>query len=181
MAELEARYAELSREQAPALVDQAVLNLARRELARERRVRNRAMRWIGAFSTVSILLITLGVVVQQYKQAQPLSPGNGSNDVAPASQLPARETFRLEQAKPAREQGQARMGKSAAASAERTDHAVSADEDRQRTPDHASDPDAWLHYILQLKQEGLGDRAASELRAFRQAYPDYPLPESLRD
>ena len=45
----------------PELVDLAVLNAARREVAGRRR----PLRWLGAFATASIIVLTLTVVIQQ--------------------------------------------------------------------------------------------------------------------
>lgn len=41
-------------------------------------------------------------------------------------------------------------------------------------------PEQWLEEIRQLKNRGKEKEAAESLAAFRQAYPDYRLPEELR-
>ena len=41
-------------------------------------------------------------------------------------------------------------------------------------------PEQWLEEIRQLKNQGKEKEAAESLAAFRQAYPDYRLPEDLR-
>lgn len=79
LAELEARYARLAPEEPPALLDQAVLNLARREAAAGHGKRRTAYRWIGALSTVSLLVLTLSLVTQQERGTPPY-PGAPSRD-----------------------------------------------------------------------------------------------------
>lgn len=46
----------------PAMLDQAVLNTARRELANGKR---RPIRWLGAFATATVLVLAVTLVVQQ--------------------------------------------------------------------------------------------------------------------
>jgi hypothetical protein len=52
----------------PALLDQAVLNAARRELAARRR---RPARWIGGFATAAVLVLTLTLVLEQQQTTVP--------------------------------------------------------------------------------------------------------------
>ena len=40
-------------------------------------------------------------------------------------------------------------------------------------------PDAWLEDIRQLVSEGELEKARTSLEAFREAWPDYPVPEDL--
>jgi hypothetical protein len=40
-------------------------------------------------------------------------------------------------------------------------------------------PEAWIEQLVALQREGRIDELEAGLRAFRQAYPDYPLPDSL--
>ncbi len=44
----------------------------------------------------------------------------------------------------------------------------------------ALDPDAWLRRVEQLRSRGLDTEARRELLAFRQQYPDHPLPAALQ-
>lgn len=46
--------------------------------------------------------------------------------------------------------------------------------------DRAVPPKEWLDRILALRREGKFADAARSLKAFRERYPDYPLPEELR-
>jgi hypothetical protein len=58
----------------PDLLDQAVLNTARRELTASRR---KPMRWIGAFATVTVVVLALSIVVQQDPNTPDPRSGNG--------------------------------------------------------------------------------------------------------
>ena len=49
-----------------------------------------------------------------------------------------------------------------------------------RQPATQRSPEAWLEEIGRLKREGRDKEAAEQLAEFRQAYPAYALPESLR-
>ena len=43
------------------------------------------------------------------------------------------------------------------------------------------DPETWLETIRRLKRQGDVDAAREQLAAFRRSYPDWPLPDDLRD
>lgn len=58
----------------PDLLDQAVLNTARRELAASRR---KPMRWVGAFATAAVVVLALSIVVQQEQKSPDPRSGNG--------------------------------------------------------------------------------------------------------
>ncbi len=58
----------------PDLLDQAVLNTARRELAASRR---KPMRWVGAFATAAVVVLALSIVVQQEQKIPEPYRGNG--------------------------------------------------------------------------------------------------------
>ena len=55
----------------PAMLDQAVLNTARRELASGKRFR---AGWVSAFATASIVVLALTIIVQQEQTQVPLEP-----------------------------------------------------------------------------------------------------------
>ena len=42
-------------------------------------------------------------------------------------------------------------------------------------------PEEWLKQLLELQKEGKEEQLAGQLQAFRAAYPDYPLPDSLQN
>ncbi len=59
----------------PQLIDQAVLNAARRELAARRR---KPLRWIGAFATASVMVLALTIVLQQDHEPMKAPSSNGA-------------------------------------------------------------------------------------------------------
>lgn len=56
-----------------------------------------------------------------------------------------------------------------------------ADLEPNQSANTPADPEAWLERILELKAEGRHEAFSSELAAFRQAWPEYPLPDGLTD
>ena len=66
---IQAAYSSLAADEPPELLDQMVLNTARRDLAKRRR---RPLRWIGAFASVSVVVLALTIVLQQ--DPEPVQP-----------------------------------------------------------------------------------------------------------
>jgi hypothetical protein len=89
---IRARLSALGEQEPPALLDQAVLNTARRELAGRRR---RQVRWIGAFATVSVLVLTLTLVVQQSEV--PVAPATGKTNGIRLGPVTKREATQQDQ------------------------------------------------------------------------------------
>lgn len=48
-------------------------------------------------------------------------------------------------------------------------------------PLHLSEPERWLRNIRQLLHEDQREKAVRSLNEFRKRYPDYRLPDDLRD
>ena len=65
LGQLQTRYDKLAEQEPPTLVDQAVINLAKRELETQQARQKRRIGWISTFSTASLLVITLSMVLQQ--------------------------------------------------------------------------------------------------------------------
>lgn len=63
LAGLRAEWDRAARAEPPDLIDQAVLNAARRDLERGRR--KLPMRWLGGFATAAVVVVALTLVVQQ--------------------------------------------------------------------------------------------------------------------
>jgi len=83
LATIQGAYSRLEATEPPALLDQVVLNTARRELASGRR---KSLRWIGAFATASVLVLALTIVVQQDPAPMKTGRTNGAklDAVAPS-------------------------------------------------------------------------------------------------
>lgn len=172
----------------PELIDQAVRNMARREL------QNSAasplagkLRWIAGLSTVSIALIAVGISMVQ-------SPGVPTSSPAPAALAP--ERARSEAAK----SGSDKAGEVSSRDADSPPASLqpkrkAEEESLQATPEAAASQtvladsvgemdearaepaQAWLELIRQLHDQGLEQEAAEQLRAFHAEHPEYPLPE----
>ena len=177
-------WKELGHAEPPQLLDQAILNTARRHLAGPPQYRR--LRWLGAFATAAVLVLALAVVIRQDPQG-------------PAAPIPSGDGFRLEEsaAAPREEEDRAIMLDHSSAAPEaigRTDQDLPAASDSPR----AAEPRAkqrvmearesvspglsaedWIERMLALRAAGRLQELEGELAAFRQAFPDYPLPDEL--
>ena len=231
--QVEARYRVLEQDQPPAMLDQAILNKARRAVE-SRPVRPWNFGWMHATATAAVLVLGLTLVLQQRSEIiNPVSGQNGNVPVKTESvSLPAEseekdyldstsdldsrdgEAFRApsrQESPQAESVGAASADKkalgkvnekldqpaaepapiSALKPAERTrapvQSASEAEEDLLTAGgDVASDisggsddPHKWIAAILELKRAGRDDAWQAELERFRQAFPDFPLPEEL--
>lgn len=177
-------WKELEHAEPPQLLDLAIMNTARRQL--DSPPQYRRLRWLGAFATAAVLVLALAVVIRQdpYGPAAPVPPGDG---------------LRLEKsaAAPRAEEDQAIMlehSTAAAETVERSDHDLPAASDspgaaeprtRQRVMEARESaspglsPEDWIERMLALRAAGQLQELEAELAAFRQAFPDYPLPDEL--
>jgi hypothetical protein len=218
---LRAAWPEPDASEPPGLVDQGIMNMARRELASQGSGR-RPVRWLSAFATAAIVVLALTVVIQQDQQPVPLAPAEqdgfmidtlkkqeakrdaGSRaDAEPEQSLEARrekdqrvaEEYRIMPARPeppaANDSPADTAGRFAApaavapAVAEKSAAASTVLEDEaEGAAMNANDiPDAgeWVERLLLLHQSQLYEKLEVELAAFREAYPDYPLPPELQN
>lgn len=179
----------------PELIDRAVLNAARRDLAGRRKG---GIRWMGGFATAAVVVLALSItLLQDEKPPVPLpaepdglkldqaAPGAPTaklrrdpalNDVGEAEmqlRREKREQFKLE-AVAEKSAAQAPAAASVADSAEM-------DLDEQERPmEETPGPEAWLERLERLRQSGDGERFQQEVEAFLEVYPDYPLPPGWR-
>jgi hypothetical protein len=188
-------WSAMSREEPPELVDQAVLNRARRAVES---VRRRPTRWMGAFATATVILLAVTLYVLQQPSLPPPVPTGPDglkleragdelrekNGSARAEEQKLRSknvttapqrTIRSPQAMPA--------PKSALPVAEEAETAAESTADspalnREAFSD-APDPEAWIERLLALRAAGKQEELQTELTAFREAFPDYPLPPEL--
>jgi hypothetical protein len=164
-----------------------VLNTARRALGR--RGRPRPLRWLGGLATAAVVVLAVAIVVHQERQGPALSPpttdgiGLERSMAEPAPVAAPTEKVREESAAEARKSPAGTAARAAANDAPQSLRKQVApappttfDEDTASRP-----PDAWIEQLLQLKNAGRIEEMEAELAAFRQAYPDYPLPPELLD
>lgn len=228
---IRAGYAALEAVEPPDLVDQAVLNAARRAAARG--PKRRPLRWIGAFATASVVVLALTIVLQQDRMAPdgPAPEGIELDRAEPAvrrkdavsgeraremkaraAQLPAAPPAAAQQSVPESEpQAEPVGGKPGIAAGADLEEApveefgqdeLRADELQSRTSalgqlkDDAAapmseseaaanealpNPEEWIDHLISLQRSGQHEQFEIELSAFRETYPDYPLPPELRN
>jgi len=183
----------------PALVDQSVRNMARRELQRPAQLPPIAgkLRWIAGLATVSIAMIAVGISLTQTPQtplpadaqeeAQDIDFERHRKDSAEYPQPAAPEAY---SSAPAMTKQSAPESPVAAAEKRTAEPAtadlVTAASGAKSPAEEADDPEhlaesqsaeAWLELILQLHDQGLHTEAQHELQAFERQYPDFPLPD----
>lgn len=198
----------------PALIDQAVRNMARRAVHNQEHDQGRTatqnhdapdtgkLRWIAGLATASMAVIALGIALVQAPQTPELADPDFElkKDMSRLKTEQTREelqsaaTLRTE----ASDQAVNEAGRSAdlellkqaatpmaapetsmekpSAVAIPGEEAFTDPVDIQQQASQAS-AQSWLDLIQQLHEQGLDTEAAEQLRAFRQDYPDYPLPD----
>jgi len=235
---LRSAWPELEAAEPPRLVDQAIMNMARRELPPQGSGR-RPLRWLSAFATAAVVVLALTIVIQQDEQAlapvleeqdgfrldalkkqeakrdesSVVDPGPGRDQEARqaknqelAEELPVMSASSPEPQ--AADDSSAAVAPQAAAPAARKTAAAeksitnistepeqagkkAAFEAAANIPESAGefsdaaedipDPAQWVERLLLLHQSQLYEKLEAELAAFREAYPDYPLPTELRN
>lgn len=95
--------------------------------------------------------------------APPSAPIAASSPAAPAARAPDSRSDRLRVAPFMAESTRPTLAKS-----------------RRESLDAARPAESWLEEIRALLRDGKTDEAAKQLREFRRAYPEFPLPEDLR-
>jgi hypothetical protein len=175
----------LEKTEPPELLNQAVMNTARRELESQRK--RRPLRWLGAFATATVVVLALTLVVQQDEQLNAPVPEKANG-------------FMLEQAAPTarkkeadRDDTEFRVRRNAAPAAApavmASDNATAIMEEEiseaplklKKASGAISEAEAWIERLLQLQETRQDEKLLQELAAFRQAYPDYILPPALQD
>ena len=146
----------------PELLNQAVLNTARRELNTRRR--SRPLRWLGGFATATVIVLALTIVIQQdQQQTTPvLKKTNG---------------FKLDQTDPAAPPVPASDATVMAVAEEMSDSLA----ESEKATDSIPEADAWIERLLLLRETHQDELLIQELTAFREAFPGYTLPPELQD
>jgi len=172
----------------PQLVDQSVLNMARRHL--EPPARSGWLRWTGAFATMTVVVLALFVVMRQGSQAPaPPAPGNDGIrlDAGTAISEKTEETRPRLAPESSPEPERLKRSVPAAATSASDVPQLSSKALEQQAPEVLDEdaalpePDAWIERMMLLHEAGRREELKTELAAFRQAWPDYPLPPELLD
>lgn len=201
---LERAYRAITPEEPPDLLDQAVLNRARRAVAGGSGRRPWSFGWVHGLTSAAIVVLAIALFTHQpnLPDPEPVRVANPpsaklrdiESEIEPL-RIPARDSTpqgappalarQLPPVADADEDQRADRG-----AERRRETSALAQEPLAESPGVASeaditrlqtDPDAWLAHILMLKREGQDQAAARELQAFREAWPDYALPPELDD
>jgi hypothetical protein len=174
----------LEQTEPPDLIDQAVLNTARRHLERPRR----PLRWLGAFASAIVVVLALAIVVRQDQQGPvppvPDSDGFRMDRDTPVPAKTKQEYEQMMQDEPRKARPELRQIAPAAASEAQP---VQGKETQLRPLDAVEedaagpDPEAWIERMLALRAAGRLEELEAELADFRRSWPDYPLPPELLD
>jgi hypothetical protein len=178
-----------------------VLNTARRELDAQRK--RRPLRWLGAFATATVVVLALTIVYQQEEQLIPpvleqsdglmldqvtpeASPKEAGRD-DPGEKAGSRDAARQLKAD-GDERYEVRMKQNAAPPAAPASD-VAAIALAEESPDAAAEPEklaeripeaeAWIERLMLLRDTQQDEKLVTELAAFREAFPGYPLPPGL--
>jgi len=186
LAALRTAWRGLQREEPPDLLDQSVRNAARRALSsRSPWHSTRSMRWLGSLATAAVLVLAVSIVIQQDREGPtpPVPRSDGYRlDKATSAEKRASDATEDEQ-EPGRAELMLQRAPSAAAESPtpREETIAPAALDEAMESDAAlPTPEDWVRRLLQLEQEGRDEELRLELKAFREAYPDYPLPPELQ-
>lgn len=181
----------------PELVDQAVLNAARRELAGRRRG---GIRWIGGFATAAIVVLALSLTLLQ-DEKPPLTPTAEPDGLKLDQAAPSARSRELRKSPALQDAGEAEIPMSrdgkreqfnldavaekralqAPAAARAADSANVDMDEEDRAMEEFPAPEAWIEQLEQLRQSQDSARFQQELEAFLAVYPDYPLPPGWRE
>ena len=182
----------------PELLDQAVLNAAQREL--DARRKSRPLRWLGGFATATVVVLALTIVIQQDQQSAPGKTDDFMLDQAApvALKKESERDDREEMAAPGQAAGQLmpesgqrtefRAQRSAAPQADPASNAATATvaeeiaiapAEPEKGANRIPEAEAWIERLVLLRETQQDEKLVEELAAFREAYPDYPLPPEL--
>jgi hypothetical protein len=183
----------------PELLDQAVLNTARRELSARRKPL--PLRWLGAFATATVVVLAMTIVIQQDEQAPALEKSDGFmlDQAIPAAPRKEAERDGLEekprldqtigQSKPDNDERARFMMKQNAAppavAASDVSGMAAAQEpastqaETENGTGKIPEAEAWIERLLLLRETQQDEKLVAELAAFRETYPGYPLPPEL--
>lgn len=192
----------------PELLDQAVINAARRELEASRPGR-RPLRWLGGFATAAVVILALSIVVQQPPPPVVLAPeqapeirveeraltdsvgrNSGAARAVPRERRDDMNGLEKQADSPdaaALEAAPAPASSPATMKAMRSEDL--AESEIAGTPEAFStiseppvrNAEAWIERLLELSTAGKDEELEREIEAFRAHYPDHPLPAVLTE
>jgi hypothetical protein len=198
---LQRKYRAAAREEPPAMLDQAVLNRARRA-AEQHAIRPWSFSWMHATATAALVVLGLTLVLQLRESAQAPEtlpeemldhievPAEAADQDAGMdqesdprrSQIAAYETIQERQkAETLREVREEVLEPPPAAPAASINMMTVLPGRQGQDSALAGHPDEWLNHILELKQSGDESAWRSELEMFVLTFPEHPLPKELSE
>lgn len=189
LASVRSAWESLEQVEPPDLIDQAVLNTARRQV--EHSPPRRSMRWLGAFASAAVVVLALAIVVRQDQQG-PVPPVPDSDgfriDRDTSATAKSKQELNLKmQDEPSEAQPEMRQISPAARAAASEAVPAQGQELQLRSRETMEedtarpDPEAWVERMLSLRAAGRLAELEAELANFRRSWPDYPLPPELLD
>jgi len=169
--------------QPPQLLDTAVLNSARRELEDTGKTKRGrfSLRWLSAFATASVMILALGILVQQEQESVPVSNGDAEATLLQESAGKESAAESPQKRSMMKDHDQAPVTAASRSNEFKLQETASEAEQLNEEADETLPPEQWLQQILLLKSTQQEARLAEELAAFTAVYPDYPLPPELGD
>jgi hypothetical protein len=174
---VERRWAREEKASPPDLLDQAVLNRARRAAPARKKA---PARWMGGLATAAVVVLALALVLKR-------EPGSPTEEVqrntAPAA-APQRtqdalpeDSFSADRAMPPAEALTVESG----VAERKVEKSVSAPVlmDAEARQDSLKPADAWMDELRALYSQGQHEALAVELQRFMAAYPLVELPQEL--
>ncbi len=203
LATLGQAYQQLKSEEPPELLDQAVLSSAHRAV--EKKAGWMDFGWTHGLTTAAVVVLALTIILTQRQPPVPASVSSKTTGLAspapapvPASESEFKSELKLEPGGLTRKLRSAEPGYS---NDQYKESRTEPDSLRQAMPaastlgeampeaqkpakamatDLAAARDVQLQIILELKRAG-DDRWKAALKAFIERYPDYPLPDELKN
>jgi len=181
------RWDSLQKPGPPELVNQAVLNRAKRELETQgpASLKRPSLKWLGAFATAAVVVLafTLTIEQEQHAPVPVVEEADGirlDRDNEFADQAEAYTDTAVTRAKQELPVKPA-LRKSAVNSPIAEMKMADAAAPPEPAEDEVPSAEDWIEKLLRLKESGQDASLAEELAAFRAAYPDYALPPGLDD
>ncbi len=163
------RYRALGSEQPPPALDAKILAAARRET----HLRRAPRRWVLPLSLAALLVLSVSVTLQMQHERPDLenetaAPAQAGKAAVPAAPAPSA----ADRAAPAHAAEPKAAQRAAGATTQ---------QGRPSRESGAESPEQWLARIAELRREGHDAEADRRLAEFRRRFPDYRIPQPVRE
>jgi hypothetical protein len=174
------RYRALGREEPPAELDASILAASRRAV----QSRPGRRRWLLPASIAAVIVLSVSVTLQlQHERAdlagQINAPAEAGKAAAPAAPPPALAPAPAPATAPAA--ADSAMRAPLLERRQEQSPAAAAQPGRMSRQSAEASPEQWLARIAELRREGRHDEAERQLADFRRRFPDYRIPQTMRD